>query len=333
MSADNVTPGHDAQDAPIVPVAYSPPDPAAHRTPPRRPGKRQILIGAALLAIVLFAGFLLSAEALRVETEPPDARVDIDGGLHLVLGGSVLIRPGDYLVHAEAPGYRALEQPLRVKEDGGGVLSLRLEKLPGLLALRTEPVAARVLLDGAGIGSSNGAELEIPAGLHRLRVEADRFPVTRGGLLELPRGLLRLARCQARSQLIEFARALQTRGGARVRGIDRCSLTEGCKRCGLIARGKGRVAVGEACVEPGRDAVKQRAQRGFAFAVTLCRLREARFTVCGVTLLRERGRGIELCLGPVVGLALLEFVLKGEQGVQGGLCRCALALGLCLLPR
>ena len=174
MSADRDRPAQEAHDAPIAPFAYSPPDPAAVAVPPRRPGARQLAVGLTLLAFALFAGFLLSAEALRVQTQPPEAEVDIDGGLHLVLGQSVLLRLGDYRVRATAPGYRALEQALSVKE-GGGELQLQLEKLPGLLSLRTAPVAARVLVDGKEIGDSNAKELEIPAGTHRLRLEAERF--------------------------------------------------------------------------------------------------------------------------------------------------------------
>ena len=174
MTTGNGSPAEDAHDAPIAPFAYSPPDPAASTAPARRPGKRQIMVGSALLAIALFAWFLLSAQTLRVQTDPSEAHVDIDGGLHLVLGSSVLLRTGSYQVRATAPGYHALEQDFSVN-NGSNELQLRLEKLPGLLALRTEPVEARVLVDGTPIGNSNAGELEIPAGLHRLRVEADRF--------------------------------------------------------------------------------------------------------------------------------------------------------------
>ena len=174
MSADRDQPAQEAHDAPIAPFAYSPPDPAVVEATPRRLGARQLAVGFTLLAFVLFAWFLLSAEALRVQAHPPEAEVDIDGGPHLVLGESVLLRSGDYRVRATAPGYRVLEQAVSVKE-GGGELELHLEKLPGLLTLRTEPVAARVRVDGKEIGDSNGKELEIAAGTHRLRLEAERF--------------------------------------------------------------------------------------------------------------------------------------------------------------
>ncbi len=174
MSVGNGLTAADTDDAPIAPFAYSPPDPAAVAPPSRRPGKRQVVVGSALLAIALFAWFLLSAEALRIQTDPPEAEFDINGGLHLVLGSSVLIRAGNYHVSATAAGYRVLEQDFSVK-DGSNELPLRLEKLPGLLALHTEPVAARVLVDGTLIGNSNAKDLEIRAGVHRLRAEADRF--------------------------------------------------------------------------------------------------------------------------------------------------------------
>ena len=164
-------PGH---DAPIAPLPYSPPDPVARAPAPRRPDRQQITIGGGLLAVGLFVWFLLSAASLRIETDPPEADVAIDGGLHLVLGRSVLLRPGEYAVRATAEGYRPLDRALRI-EDGSNTLALTLEKLPGRIRVLTQPAPVRVLLDGKDIGQSNGDALEIAAGLHRLRVEAPRF--------------------------------------------------------------------------------------------------------------------------------------------------------------
>lgn len=163
-----------AHDAPITPLPYSPPDPALNLPPPRRPDRQQITIGAILVAVAMFVWFLLGAESLRIETVPEEADVDIDGGLHVTLGRSVLLRAGDYRLSATAAGYRPLAQPLSIK-DGSNTIRLTLEKLPGRITLRTEPVAARLQVDGKDIGQSNAAPIEIAAGLRRLRVEAERF--------------------------------------------------------------------------------------------------------------------------------------------------------------
>ena len=165
---------NDTHDNPIAPIAYHPPDPAAKVQGPRGPDRRQVTVGAALLAVALFVWFLLGAETLRVTTQPQEASFGIEGGLHLVLGRSVLLREGSYRVTATAPGYREREQTVVVK-DGNNTLDLQLEKLPGLISLKTVPVAARVSVDGTDLGESNGKELEMPAGLRRLRVEAPRF--------------------------------------------------------------------------------------------------------------------------------------------------------------
>ena len=137
-------------------------------------GGTSILIDCAPNSVNIDPNKVLSTVQAHYVRSDNGAQVDIDGGLHLVLGSSVLLRAGNYHVRATAPGYHALEQEFSVK-NGNNELPLRLEKLPGLLALRTEPVEARVLVDGTRIGDSNAGELEIPAGLHRLRVEADRF--------------------------------------------------------------------------------------------------------------------------------------------------------------
>ena len=161
-------------DAPIVPMDYSPPEPGKRANRRRLPEPARIVAGAALLVVGVLVWFLVTAQSLRVESAPTDASFAIEGGLHLRVGKSVLLRIGEYRVTATAPGYRTLERAFNVVH-GPNTLKLALDKLPGLLALHTEPGAARVLVDGKELGQSNGAPLEIPAGTHRLRLEATRF--------------------------------------------------------------------------------------------------------------------------------------------------------------
>ena len=171
------SPPDDAGDheTPIAPFDYSPPEPGLRPPTRRRFGRRELRIALPLLGAALFAAFLLSAQALRLQPTPDNARVDIDGGLQLVLGDTVLLRPGPYVARATAEGYYPLEQAFTVKDTGNDPLSLELRKLPGKLLLATRPVAATAMLDGAPLGTSNGQALDIPAGTHRLRVTAERY--------------------------------------------------------------------------------------------------------------------------------------------------------------
>lgn len=158
----------------IAPVAWEPPPEQAPAVPWRRPRSRELAIGAALLGALVFVGFLLTARAIEVRIEPPEASLDIDGGASLRIADRVLLRPGNYVARAGAEGYHDLEQAFTVGA-GGEALVLRLEKRPGLLALDTAGVDARVLVDGEEKGRSNAGPVEISAGTHRLRLEAERY--------------------------------------------------------------------------------------------------------------------------------------------------------------
>jgi hypothetical protein len=116
-------------------------------------------------------------------------------------------------------------------------------------------------------------------------------------------------------------------------GLDSDSVAERRYRGGLVTRSEGRLPRCKSFFQPGRNAVTQTAQGGFTLAVARRGIAEARVAICRVALLRQRRCGIELRFGPVLSLALLQLVLQGEEGVQCGLGRCALAISLRLLPR
>ncbi|MFM7784394.1 MAG: PEGA domain-containing protein, partial [Gammaproteobacteria bacterium] len=158
----------------IRPLVWEPPPEQPPPAPWRKPRSPEIAIGAALLLVLVFAGFLLTAHPVELRIEPPEASLGIDGGASLRIADRVLLRPGSYMARLEAEGYRPLEQPFTVGE-GNEPLTLSLEKLPGLLVLDTGGVDARVLVDGEERGRSSGAPIEIPAGTHRLRLEAQRY--------------------------------------------------------------------------------------------------------------------------------------------------------------
>lgn len=160
-------------DEAIAPFAYTPPAPL--RRTAVRPRRGAVALGALLAALLALAWFVLGARVLEVRVDPPAARIDIDGGLALGFGGRFVLRPGAYTVEASASGYRTERRQVQVDAGAGQRLELRLAPLPGRLALRTTPVAAHVVVDGAPVGDSNGEPLVIAAGEHRLRIEAERF--------------------------------------------------------------------------------------------------------------------------------------------------------------
>jgi formylglycine-generating enzyme required for sulfatase activity/CRISPR/Cas system-associated exonuclease Cas4 (RecB family) len=162
-----------ASDDSIEPYAYEPP--GEIRAAPRRPRRHHFVLAAAFAVAALILAFMFGARVLRVETQPEDARIEVDGGLHLSFGSRVLLLPGDYEVAASAPGYAPLRQSMTVGREANQQLQLRLEPLPGLLELKTTPATVRVLIDNRDIGSNAKGALRIAAGTHRLQLQAERY--------------------------------------------------------------------------------------------------------------------------------------------------------------
>ncbi len=167
-----VPPGSGAH-ARITPVTFDPsPPPAA----PRTLARLQRVTVIAGIAFLLAFGFLYAATSVTVETQPQGS-IDVSGGwrgaLAVPVGASVLLLPGTYRVRAEAPGHEPLDRTIEVRFGEPQRFAWPLQKLPGILALRSTP-AARVLVDGKPAGNAPG-ELRLAAGTHRLRVEAEFY--------------------------------------------------------------------------------------------------------------------------------------------------------------
>lgn len=130
-------------------------------------------MGATLLAVTAL-GLLAGARGVRIDTQPEDARVRLDGGLALHWGTRWLLRPGTYQLQAGAPGYRELRQPLEVTDARDQRLRLALEPLPGHLAITTTPAGATITFNGAEAGTTPLTLHDLPAGRHRLEVSLPR---------------------------------------------------------------------------------------------------------------------------------------------------------------
>ncbi len=157
----------------IAPVRFEP------SLPPQRPRGLLRLYQAAVvvgMTFVLLFAFLQASTSVTVQTSP-QGRIDVQGGwrgaLALPVGASVLLLPGSYDVVVEAPGYELLRRRIDVHFGGPQRFSWSLQKLPGILALRSTP-AAVVSVNGKRIGNAPG-NLRLPAGEHVLRLDADYF--------------------------------------------------------------------------------------------------------------------------------------------------------------
>jgi formylglycine-generating enzyme required for sulfatase activity len=138
------------------------------------PGK--LGLAAAFIVLCLAVWFLLTARSVEILSDPQAQNTVITSGFNLELGGRFLLRPGNYTVELSRPGYQLLRQDLEVTTKQDQQFRLSLEKLPGLLSVRSVPEnGAMVLLDGVEVGETPLNDLEVAAGIHTLRIEAPRY--------------------------------------------------------------------------------------------------------------------------------------------------------------
>jgi len=165
-------PQHDRE--PIQAVDFTPLEPSARSRRPRL-NPLTVGIGLALLACLLALAFLLSARSVVVQVSPEVAEVSIEGGFSFALADHYLIRPGDYRIVAEAEGYQTLEQSFSVGLEDHQLLQLAMEKLPGHLALTTDPAHAEVTVDGKNAGTTPLTLRDLTPGKHELDIRAPRY--------------------------------------------------------------------------------------------------------------------------------------------------------------
>ncbi len=168
--------GDDTEDELIEAAVFSPSE-------RRRRGWRSALRPVPLLVFAVFlvlgslAWFMLTARSVELISEPVAEETEIDGGLYAFeLGGRYLLRPGEYRLRMEREGYYDLDEILSVGEERNQSFVFELRKLPGILHLATQPgEGVTVAINGETQGVTPVAALTIEAGLHELRLDADRF--------------------------------------------------------------------------------------------------------------------------------------------------------------
>ena len=164
----------------------------------RGPSLLLLILVPVLLLFVLAMWFLLTARSVSVEVEPANTALSIDGGLHFRLGPWSLFRPGNYQLRAEAPGYYPQQRELTVDESDRQQLSIRLQPLPGLLDIVSQPSGAQVLIDEKSQGFTPLQQLSVAAGEHQMTLDAPRYLPLQTTLVVSGRG-----------QLQQFSLALQ----------------------------------------------------------------------------------------------------------------------------
>ena len=137
--------------------------------------KRVFLVLFTLL--VLTAVFVLLATPMAVRITPEPSSRSISGfPPPLSLGGRLLALPGQYRLHATLEGYRELREQLDVAMGGFQKFSFKMEELPGRVSVRLDPeVPFSLFVDGDAVATDVDGIAEIERGVHRLRIETERY--------------------------------------------------------------------------------------------------------------------------------------------------------------
>ncbi len=101
---------------------------------------------------------------IRLATYPPGARVFLDGKplagkTNLVIDD---LEPGEHVIRVEKEGYRTVERAVSVSGAQTRDLSLDLAGEKGQIYVVSNPLGARIILDGEDTGEKTPAKIEVP---------------------------------------------------------------------------------------------------------------------------------------------------------------------------
>ena len=158
----------------IQPAAFAPLD-DQEQAPRWRARPLQLALAAVLCLFAIALWYLFTARSVLITFEPENTSLDIDGGLHLKVGGRYLLRGGAYDLFMEADGHYPVQELLEVGEDDSQSYHFELQRLPGILGFDIQPHGARITIDGELLGVSPLSDMDIPAGTRELQLHAERY--------------------------------------------------------------------------------------------------------------------------------------------------------------
>ncbi len=140
------------------------------------PANRRFVLGAVALgglALAFLFGIVGRLQRVAIEVDPGDTQVSAASPVSWYSAPTLFVLPGEQAIRGEHAGYAPLVRKLDVRAGQPAKLTLRLTKLPGVVAIDTGGVSATVTVDGAPAGRAPGA-LSIAAGEHTLTLRAER---------------------------------------------------------------------------------------------------------------------------------------------------------------
>jgi formylglycine-generating enzyme required for sulfatase activity len=147
---------------------------ASRRGPRGRPHPGRWVIGSAIVILVAALYFMSASRSVQILVEPATADIDFLGTwLDLGVASHYLLRPGNYTLVAENPGFESAQLPVTVTTEPNQQVRVTLKKLPGLVQVDTGGIAATLTVDGKILGPVPG-EYELAAGMREIALKAPR---------------------------------------------------------------------------------------------------------------------------------------------------------------
>lgn len=134
-----------------------------------------IAAGAVLFVVLGVIWFLFTAKSVRLTFAPNPNQVTISGGISFELSGIYLLREGAYHLSADADGHHPISASFDVGAERNQTFDFEFEKLPGLISFTSTPLGATVSIDGAPMGVTPMADLEVAAGDKTITLSLDRY--------------------------------------------------------------------------------------------------------------------------------------------------------------
>lgn len=140
----------------------------------RLPAWWQWIVGAVTVFVAIVAWFLLTATAVRFESNAESADYEVQDGFSVPSGPSFLMRPGRFTLSANAPGYQSLVKTFDVENVPDQTIDVFLKPLPGRITFEGNPENAEIRRGSEILGRAP-LTLKLPSGEISLNISADSY--------------------------------------------------------------------------------------------------------------------------------------------------------------
>ena len=143
-----------------------------------------IVLAGLLVVLTTSVWFVFSAKRVTLNIDPQPDKASISGGLAAPrFGDYYLLRPGDYILHAQKECFEALEHPFQVGDADDQQIGFKMQQQPGRLDIQAHQEGtpsksvndAPILINGERAGTTPASELPVSAGRHMLEIQTPKY--------------------------------------------------------------------------------------------------------------------------------------------------------------